>query len=473
MQFCSKSFFLFFVLIFTLYWALPWRRVRVGLLLAASFYFYASWNKYLALLICVSTLLDYFLALGIEHSSANWRRKSLLGASLCANLGLLCYFKYANFFLVSLDEALIAAGARTWCPTLEVLLPVGISFYTFEAINYMVDVYRRRLPAERNLGDFMLFILFFPHLIAGPIVRARDFLPQIKRPKHFSWPRMYLGTGFVLMGLVKKLAIADRMVEYVDPVFANPSAYRGSAIIFAALAYAIQIYCDFSGYTDIAIGTAHMLGYKLTRNFNLPYLAVNIADFWHRWHISLSNWLRDYLFIPLGGSRCSPRRTAVNLLVTMTLGGLWHGASWTFVFWGVLHGVFLIAHRMFQKFVEIRPAMDRFLLSAPGTLLRMLLTFLCVALGWVFFRATTFETAWTMLHRVAVWSPGLGTPIPRMNLNSTLLFMAICHAVAYWTPWRKMWRLPAPIQGFGYAAALIMAQVLAPDAGKAFIYFQF
>lgn len=473
MQFCSQKFFLFFVLIFTLYWALPWRRVRVGLLLAASFYFYASWNKWLALLICVSTLIDYLLALGIEYSAAAWRRKLLLCVSLCANLGLLCYFKYANFFLVSLDELLIAAGAHTWMRTLEVLLPVGISFYTFEAINYMVDVYRRRIPAERNLGDFMLFILFFPHLIAGPIVRARDFLPQIKRRKRFSWPRMHLGTGYFLMGLVKKMAIADRMAEYVDPVFADPSAYRGSAIVFAAIAYAIQIYCDFSGYTDMAIGTAHMLGYKLTRNFNLPYLAANIADFWHRWHISLSSWLRDYLFIPLGGSRCSRRRTCLNLLLTMTLGGLWHGASWTFVFWGVMHGMLLVVHRYFRDWIKPRPQWDRALQSIPGTALRMLLTFTCVAIGWVFFRATTFETAWTLLHRVAVWSSGLGTPIPRLNLNATLLFMAVCHAVAYTTPWRKMWRLPAPIQGFGYAAALILAQVLAPDAGKAFIYFQF
>jgi alginate O-acetyltransferase complex protein AlgI len=321
MQFCSQKFFLFFVLIFALYWALPWRRVRVGLLLAASFYFYASWNKSLALLICVSTLLDYLLALGIEYSANAWRRKLLVGASLFANLGLLCYFKYANFFLVSLDEALIAAGSPTWCRPMEVLLPVGISFYTFEAINYVVDVYRRRIPAERNLGDFMLFILFFPHLIAGPIVRARDFLPQIKRPKHWSWARMHLGTGYFLMGLVKKLAIADRMAEYVDPVFADPSAYRASAIVFAALAYAVQIYCDFSGYTDMAIGTAHLLGYKLARNFNLPYLAVNIADFWHRWHISLSSWLRDYLFIPLGGSRGTRWQTARNLLLTMTPAG--------------------------------------------------------------------------------------------------------------------------------------------------------
>ncbi|HTU92406.1 MAG TPA: MBOAT family O-acyltransferase [Gemmataceae bacterium] len=473
MQFCSQKFFLFFVVIFALYWAMPWHRLRVNLLLVASFYFYASWNKSLALLICITALLDYLLALGIEHSTVNWRRKLLLGINLFVNLGLLCYFKYTNFFLVSLNEALTAAGMPTWFHTLKILLPVGISFYTFEAINYMVDVYRRRIPAQRNLGDFMLFILFFPHLIAGPIVRARDFLPQIERPKHWSWARMYLGTGYVLMGLVKKLAIADRMAEYVDPVFSYPSAYRASAIIFAAIAYSVQIYCDFSGYTDMAIGTAHMLGYKLARNFNMPYLAANIADFWRRWHISLSNWLRDYLFIPLGGSRGTRWQTTRNLLITMTLGGMWHGASWTFVFWGVLHGSFLVVHRGFRDYCKGRPLLEWFLRSVPGTLLCMLLTFICVAVGWVFFRATTFATALTMLHRVVAWSPGLNTPMPRMSLLWTLGFIWVCHGVACWVPWRKLWRVPAPIQGFGYAAALVLAQVLAPDAGKAFIYWKF
>jgi alginate O-acetyltransferase complex protein AlgI len=473
MLFCSRQFLLFFAVLFALYWMLPWRRVRVWLLLAASFYFYASWNKQLALIICASTLLDYLLALGMERSTVTWRRKLLLMLSLTANLGLLCYFKYANFFLDSLTQALHAAGSSIRLGVLDVILPVGISFYTFEAINYTIDVYRRRIPAERNLGDFMLFILFFPHLVAGPIVRARDFLPQIKRNKRWDWPRLYLGTGYFLMGLVKKLALADRMAEYVDPVFADPSAYRTGSIFVAAIAYAVQIYCDFSGYTDMAIGTAHLLGYKLARNFNMPYLSANIAEFWRRWHISLSSWLRDYLFVPLGGSRGTRWQTARNLMITMALGGLWHGASWTFVFWGVLHGLFLIGHRMFQRFSSRRPLLERVLQTIPGTLLRMLLTFVCVAVGWVFFRSSTFHDALTILHRLIVLSPGLGMPLPRVGLVDTLLFMWLCHGVACWAPWKKLWRLPAPIQGFAYAAALIVAQVLAPDAGKAFIYFQF
>jgi alginate O-acetyltransferase complex protein AlgI len=473
MLFCSQEFLRFFALVLALYWALPWQRVRVWLLLGASFYFYASWNQQLAYIICASTLLDYLLALGMERSTVSWRRKLLLSVSLTANLGLLCYFKYANFFLDSLTKALHAAGASASLPVLSVILPIGISFYTFEAINYTIDVYRRRIPAERNLADFMLFILFFPHLVAGPIVRARDFLPQVKRRKRWDWARAYLGVGYVLMGVVKKMAIADRMAEFVDPIFGDPSAFRGEALLLGVIAYSVQIYCDFSGYTDIAIGAAHLLGYKLARNFNMPYLAVNVADFWRRWHISLSSWLRDYLFIPLGGSRGTRWQTARNLMITMTLGGLWHGASWAFVFWGVLHGLFLIVHRVFQRFSSRHPLLDRALRTLPGTGLCMLLTFSCVAIGWVFFRSPSFENALTLLHRLVVWSHGQGLPLPRVGLLHTLFFIWVCHGVACWMPWKKVWRLPAPIQGFAYAAGFSLVQVLAPDAGLAFIYFQF
>src|ERR1019366_2012040 len=330
MLFCSKAFLLFFAVVFTLYWAMPWQRARVWLLLLASFYFYASWNQWLALLICVSTVIDFFLARGIDSWTSPGGRRFLLIVNLVGNLSLLCYFKYANFFLHSIEEALHAAGASASLPVLQVILPVGISFYTFEAINYMVDVYRRKVPAERDLSHFMLFITFFPHLVAGPIVRARDFLPQIRRIKYWDWARLQLGVEYFLMGLFKKLAIADRMVPFVDPVFENPDLYHTEAVWRAVMAYALQIYCDFSGYTDMALGAAHMLGYKLAPNFNMPYLAVNISEFWRRWHISLSTWLRDYLFIPLGGSRAGEWQTARNLMITMRLGGLWHGASWNF-----------------------------------------------------------------------------------------------------------------------------------------------
>jgi alginate O-acetyltransferase complex protein AlgI len=474
MLFCSTQFLLFFTVVFVAYWSMPWHRARVWFLLAASFYFYASWNKWLALIICVSTALDYLLARGMDASSSVPWRRLLVTVSVVANLGLLCYFKYANFFLRSVEEALHALGASSSLPVLQVILPIGISFYTFEAINYTVDVYRRRVPAERNLAHFMLFITFFPHLVAGPIVRARDFLPQIRRPKHWDWYRLQLGAQLFLMGLFKKMAIADRMALFADPVFKDPILYNSGAVWLATLAYAIQIYCDFSGYSDMALGAAHMLGYKLAQNFNMPYLAGNVSEFWRRWHMSLSSWLRDYLFIPLGGSRGTNWQTCRNLLITMALGGLWHGASWTFVVWGVLHGVLLIVHRQFQAFCKPRPGLDRALQSAAGRVLCVAATFVAVTLGWVFFRSTTFGIAAEMLHRMVVPHHGLGTPLHNRSLWYLVGVVVLCHALARRGAWKKLEvRLPAPVLGFGYAFVLTVALVLAPHSGQAFIYFQF
>jgi alginate O-acetyltransferase complex protein AlgI len=460
-------------------------RGRVWLLVLASFFFYASWNKWLALLICLSTALDYGIAHGLDAWKSPRGRKLLLAVSLCANLGLLMYFKYENFFLQSLEDALRLAGHATFLGRLQVILPIGISFYTFEAINYTVDVYRRRVRAERNLANFLLFITFFPHLVAGPIVRARDFLPQTHRPKHWDWVRVELGVRFFLMGLFKKWAIADRMAQFVDPVFGNPAPYSSGAVWLAVIAYALQIYGDFSGYSDMALGTAHMLGYKLAQNFNMPYASTNVSEFWRRWHISLSSWLRDYLFIPLGGSRCSRWRTCLNLMITMSLGGLWHGASWTFVIWGVLHGGLLVVHRYFRDFCQGRPLLDRLLRSWPGTGLRVAVTFLAVSLCWVFFRAaptspklphplSAFQVAGTVLHHLFVKHRGLDAPLSNRGLWWTVAVVAICTVCAYSGWWRKLIvRVPAPALGFSYAVVLTLAMVLAPDSGKAFIYFQF
>jgi alginate O-acetyltransferase complex protein AlgI len=445
------------------------------LLLVASFYFYACWNKRLALLISASTVLDYVLALGMDRSaSARWRRL-LLCISLFANLGLLCYFKYANFFLVSLDEVLIASGSPFWFRTLRVILPIGISFYTFEAINYTIDVYRRRLAAERNLGHFLLFILFFPHLVAGPIVRARDFLPQIRQTKAWNWYRMHLGMQFILMGLFKKVVIADRMAWFVDPVYADPGRYQTGAAWMAVIAYALQVYCDFSGYTDMAIGTAHLLGYKLAQNFDMPFLAVNVADFWRRWHMSLSSWLRDYVFIPLGGSRGGEWKARRNLLLTMTLCGLWHGAAWPFVGFGVVQGLYMILHRDFARYCRARPRLDGLLRSAPGTGLRMAFTFVTFCLSLVVFRSADFATAGRMFLRLVQPVSDLrGPPLPVTGFWLTAGIVVAAHLVrqtGLWPRWN--WRLSPSALGVGYAAALMVALVLAPHGGKAFIYFQF
>jgi alginate O-acetyltransferase complex protein AlgI len=474
MLFCSSEFLAFFVCVFGIYWALPWHRGRVLLLLGASFVFYASWNQWLAGLICLSTLLDYLVARGLDAlGSLRWRRL-LLGISLVANLGLLVYFKYANFFLGSLARALHALGAESSLPVLSIILPVGISFYTFEAINYTVDVYRRRIPAERDLAHFMLFILFFPHLIAGPIVRARDFLPQVARRKRWNWARLNWGVQLFLLGLFKKVAIADRMALLADPVFQEPEQYGTSAVWIAVVAYAVQIYCDFSGYSDMALGTAHILGYKLVQNFNMPYLAGNIADFWHRWHISLSTWLRDYLFIPLGGSRGSTRQTQRNLLVTMMLGGLWHGASWTFVLWGLFHGILLVLHRVFRAFCEARPRLERVMGSRPALLGGWALTLLLVMLGWVLFRAETFAQCLSLCARLFVPQRGLGSAMAELNLWLALAALAAGHLVGHFRLWQRFnVHVPAAARGVSYASLLSLVLLLSPSAHKAFVYFQF
>ncbi len=474
MLFCERPYLYFFCVIFTIYWLLPWHRARVWLLLVASFYFYASWNKWLALLIGVSTLMDYFIARGMDATeNIRWRRL-LLGVSLVANLGLLFYFKYANFFLHSVEEALYAAGVAASLPVLKVILPVGISFYTFEAINYTVDVYRRRVKAEPDLPHFMLFITFFPHLVAGPIVRARDFLPQIRRRKRWDWLRLQLGAQYFLLGFIKKTVFADQLAQFADPVFKNPEQYGSLACWMATIAYTIQIYCDFSGYTDMALGSAHALGYKLAMNFNMPYIASNIAEFWHRWHISLSTWLRDYLFIPLGGSRGTANQTRRNLLLTMALGGLWHGASWTFVIWGVYHGLLLIGHRLFQKFRKPRPQLDAVCHSWPGTAVCWALTILSVMVGWVLFRAETLPAALTLLGQMVVPHAGLSAPLPGFSLWCLLTLMVVGHILGHARVWDRMaLRLPAPALGTGYATALTLALLLSPASGKAFIYFVF
>ena len=316
MLFHTHQYLIFFVAVFIAYWAMPWHRGRVYLLLASSLFFYATWNEWLALLVGATATIDFLIAHRIESARSKAVKRAYLGISLAVNLGVLAYFKYANFFLDSLYEALRVAGVTSPPPHLNVLVPFGISFYTFEAISYAVDVYVGRTKAERSLANFLVFILFFPHLVAGPIVRGRDFLAQVGRPKRFSWLRARAGVQMIAIGLFKKLAIADCMAIYSDRVFQpgqDISTLSTSAVWMAVLAFSVRVYCDFSGYSDMAIGSAHLLGYKLRTNFNLPYLAVNVADFWRRWHISLSNWLRDYIFIPLGGSKGGELRTCRNL----------------------------------------------------------------------------------------------------------------------------------------------------------------
>jgi alginate O-acetyltransferase complex protein AlgI len=475
MLFCSAAYLLFFAVVFLAYWATPWKRARVYLLLVASVYFYASWEWRLVFIILVSATFDYAVARLLGAATSPIWRRALLGLSVGANLSLLCYFKYANFFLGSLQRVLHATGSESSMPVLSVLVPLGISFYTFEAISYVVDVYRGRVEAERSLANFLLFILFFPHLIAGPIVRARDFLPQIARAKRWSWVRAEAGIGLFILGLVKKWAVADRMAQFVDPVYANPGAFDQTAVWVAVLAYALQIYCDFSGYSDMALGCAHLLGYELARNFDLPFLTPNVSEFWRRWHVSLSSWLRDYVFFPLGGSRGGALLTCRNVMITMTLCGLWHGANWTFVAWGAVQGAFLIIHRAFQGFCAGRPLLQAELATTAGVVLRVGLTFLCFSLSMVLFRSESFGVAGQVFGRLLADAPGArGTPLPLIGFTATAVAVGLGHLLARRGLWKHLVRpLPAPVVGLSYGAMLLLAMTLVPDGRTPFIYFQF
>jgi len=474
--FNSLQFLIFFTIVFTVYWAVPVHKVRVILLLAASYYFYMSWNAKLAAVVAASSLVDFFIARSIAGSNVESRRKALVAASIVMNLGLLFYFKYANFFLDSLHTLLAGFGLHQSMPVLDVVLPIGISFYTFEAISYTVDVYTKRTEAERNPIHFLLFITFFPRMVAGPIIRARNFLPQLKREKRFSWARFDLGFQYVLMGLFKKMAIADRMAYLVDPVYKAPVQYSTGAVWVAVVAYSLQIYCDFSGYSDIAIGTAHMMGFKLPENFNMPYLARNIGEFWRRWHISLSTWLRDYVFIQLGGSRGTLSKTVFTLLATFALCGLWHGARWTFVAWGIAQGVMVVTHRTFHQYCKTRPGLQALLNSGGGIAFRVALTYLTVILGWVVFRAPSFSAMGVIFHAMFIPQRGIMVrdPLGPWSLVFAFAVTAIAHLVAQEGFWKTIrMRLTSPVWGMAYLLTIVMIGMLMPGTAKAFIYFQF
>jgi alginate O-acetyltransferase complex protein AlgI len=465
MLFPTAKFLAFFAVVFTVYWLLGRHRGRMFWLTAASAFFYMSWNPWFILLIVGSTSIDYLVALKLNDVRSDRTRKSLVALSVGVNLGILAYFKYAAFALDSARDVSHWLGWSVPLPVAKAFLPLGISFYTFEAISYVVDVYRGKTAPVRNPFDYALYILFFPHLVAGPIVRANDFLPQLHRPKRFDWPRFQAGTQLFLIGMFKKVVIADQIALVIDPVFADPGKFDTLALWLAALGYAVQIYCDFSGYTDMALGLAHTLGFKLPNNFNAPYLATSPADFWRRWHISLSKWLRDYLYIPLGGNRLGPTRTMVNLFITMLLGGLWHGASWTFVVWGAYHGLLLAIQRV------IPTGWDRPLLRPVGAVL----TFLAVCVGWVFFRAQTLADAGTILRGMVTPTAGLGLAgdgnlLVVVCVIGTLVGQRLGQigGSARW-----FFRIPAPLAGAVLALLMTLALLLMPGSGKVFIYFQF
>ncbi len=475
MAFCELRFFVFFLVVFSTYWILRRNTLRKSWLLICSYAFYAAWDWRFLTLILLSTAVDYLAAIGLAKSNRLLNRRILLGASLITNLGLLGFFKYFGFFVDSAQELMSVLGLPFNTQTFNIILPVGISFYTFQTLSYTIDVYRGKITPTRNLLDFALFVCFFPQLVAGPIVRARSFLPQLDRIKRWSWSRTQLGMQYFILGLFKKLAIADRMAYYCDPVFADVGQFDTGSLWMAAVAFTIQVYCDFSGYSDMAIGTANLLGYRLTKNFQMPLAAANITDFWRRWHISLSSWVRDYVYFPLGGSRYGQWITNRNLIVTLTLIGFWHGAAWTFVLFGLVQGLMLVIHGHFRRFCSGRPRLNSWLKTGSGTRLRIGLTFFSFCSTLVIFRANSIGDAFLMLKQMFSAVEGSGVPMNERGFWYALAIVFVAHWIGHHqTAFVRMLDcLPSPVRGFGYASIFTLALVLSPEIDKAFIYFQF
>jgi len=446
MLFNTIEFVVFFLAVLTIIVLIKNRRFHHIFLVGASyFFFYFSSNILLTLLIS-STILDYFVAQEIWKAKSKAKKKVLLIVSLCGNLGLLGFFKYADFAIVQLNLLGNSIDLTTSLPMLNLLLPIGISFYTFQTISYTVDVYRGILKPSKSFSEFALFVSFFPQLVAGPILRAKDFLPQLREKlsantnginlRQIIIDNANLKIGITLMsfGFLKKMFFADNIGVLANNVFSSPIGLDSSSIILGTIAFGIQIYCDFSGYSDIAIGAALILGFKIPRNFNKPYFAMSPSDFWRRWHISLSTWLRDYLYIPLGGNRKSNGRTYFNLATVMFLGGLWHGASWNFVIWGLLHGAYLALHKIISnRFPQLQ--IHPFFKTRSGKIISILITQYFVFLAWIPFRVEDSEAMWYSIQKFIIFdfkTEGIGEFMSTNIISIVLILLfLVLHGIAF------------------------------------------
>jgi alginate O-acetyltransferase complex protein AlgI len=472
--FTELIFFAFFAALFVCYWLLQTNRNRKLLLLLASYAFYAAWDWRFLGLICLSTIVDYAVGLMLAQAADARRRKALLFLSLTVNLGMLGIFKYFNFFTDSLAIFLQTFGVAADWNTLNIILPVGISFYTFQTLSYTIDIYRGSLKPTRNLLDFSLFVAFFPQLVAGPIVRARDFLYQLDEKKTFRSVDFRWAATLFTVGFIKKAVIADNLAGVVDSFYFYPAAYDLAGSWVAVAAFAAQIYCDFSGYTDMAIAIAGFLGYRLCDNFASPYIATSITEFWQRWHISLSTWLRDYLYIPLGGNRLGTLITYRNLMLTMLLGGLWHGASWNFVLWGGLHGIGLAVHRIWSGRTNAKPL---------PAMLAMLLTLLFVILLWIPFRAPDFTVTLEVIRQLFALTPATTGQAPAFRggfnwqtggLATALVAMLLLHYFREKGVFFQAWRqLPRWLYSLCLGGVFALAIAFRAVDSQPFIYFQF
>lgn len=417
MLFNTFQYFIFLPIVFAFYWWANNKSVKLQnfLLLIASYYFYACWDWRFLFLLIFSTGLDYYTGIKMKDASSDRLKKIWFWLSICINVGFLGVFKYYNFFAASFSDLLSVFGFQVNIGTLEIILPVGISFYTFHGLSYVIDIYKNRIEPERDIVDYSLFVSYFPLLVAGPIERATHLLPQLKKKRVFSYSNAVDGLRQILWGLFKKVVIADNCALIVNTIFENPEGYSGSSLLIGAVFFAFQIYGDFSGYSDIALGTSRLLGIELLKNFNYPYFSRDIAEFWRRWHISLSTWFRDYLYIPLGGSKGGMWMRIRNTFIIFLVSGFWHGANWTFVVWGALNALYIMPSIILntnRNNIEIA-AKDRFLPSVKD-FFSILFTFSLTTIAWVFFRAETVGQA--LLYLKGIFSKTLFT-FPVLNSN--------------------------------------------------------
>jgi alginate O-acetyltransferase complex protein AlgI len=474
MSFVSFEFVLFFLIVLVARACIRSFSAEKSFLLVASYVFYMSWNIPCALLILGTSIVDYYVGLGLCRIEEQRERKLLLVVSIVANLGVLTFFKYSNFFLDNAWSGLTFFGFDVNHWQYDIILPVGISFFTFQSMTYTIETYRRNIESTHSLRDFMLFVAFFPQLLAGPINRAVNLLPQFKERIRVTALDIEAGLAQFGVGAIKKLVISDRISPHVDLIFSAPGNYDGFTLLQGVLGYALQIYCDFSGYSDMAIGSARMMGFRFMENFQMPYSASTITEFWRRWHISLSSWFRDYVYIPLGGNRKGVARTYVNLVLTMLLCGLWHGASWNFVFWGGVHGISLAIHRAWTVWSPLSSVQDRPIVQFLWTLLSRFLTLGVVLLGWVFFRAESWPIALDYLTRLIVWSHD-GTRFLSPYILPAIIAVLVTHLLLHKD---RNWVLEVPqrlmrIRIAAYVAMALLIVCLGATDTAPFIYFRF
>ena len=458
MLFQSWVFWVFFAAVFPVYWATRNTWFRVPWLLLASYVFYGWWNPYYLFLIAYSTLVDYL----VVQAMARWgRRRLILAVSILNNLGMLGFFKYGAFVVGNVNALLEYGGVAYAIPVPDVLFPVGISFFVFQSLTYTIDFYRGRIEKESNLIRYAAFVSMFPQLLSGPIERASRILPQLRRPPRITTADVTDGMSLFVVGLFKKVALADYLGRYVNEIYAVPDQYQAPALMLATFAFAWQIYFDFSGYTDMARGVARMMGIRLMLNFNNPYLATGLGDFWQRWHISLSTWFKDYVYISLGGNRRGEIRTYVNMALTMVISGLWHGAQWTFVLWGALHALGRIVTRELERTRFYRDYVPRCVKQAA------VFTFVCFC--WIFFRAETLTDAWMIVTRI--FTSGLADPACPL-LMLALVASIWAYQFAYESRARR-WLECAPVRVALVLSMILYIAIFAQSGNQTFIYFQF